>query len=175
MQFRTIAVIALASSFIALSPASAQSAPPSDSVLSGLEACRAETQPEARLACYDRETASLLAANDAGEVRVMNQEDLRTTRRGLFGFSLPRVGLFGSDDDSRGELAKLESTITGVRAGGRNEWLLTIEEGSVWAVRNPSRRFRPKVGDTVELERAALGSYWVRVNGQLGEKGRRVR
>ena len=139
-----------------------------------LKACQQQTDATQRLACYDSAVARLTAATDSGELRLLDEAEVRTTRRGLFGFTLPKIGLFGSGSDGEEELTKLDSTVTAVRRVGRGEWHLTIEEGSVWSVRNPSRRFRPGVGDSIELERAALGSYWVRLNGKLGEKGRRV-
>ena len=177
-QCRRASVLGVALAAIAIPAAAQENSANRDEDsrrLASLEECRQETAPDARLACYDREVAALLTATDAGELRILDQEDLRTTRRGLFGFSLPKIGLFSSDDDDGEELKQLQSTVTGVRQVGPREWYLTIEEGSVWSVRNPSRRFRPRVGDSVELERAALGSYWVRLNGQLGDKGQRVR
>ncbi len=143
--------------------------------LTALQQCRTVADDTARLACFDRETAVLIAATDSGDLQIVDREAVRETRRGLFGFSLPKLGIFGGNDDEGEELAKrLESEIVGVRSAGREAYLLTIAEGSVWRVSDAPRRFRPKVGDAVEFERAAMGSYWVRLNGQLGVKGRRV-
>ena len=45
----------------------------------------------------------------------------------------------------------------------------------MWQVTNvPMRIGRIKPGDSVEIEKASLGSYWVRFNGRNGVKGRRV-
>ena len=45
---------------------------------------------------------------------------------------------------------------------------------SVARVKIPMRIGRIKPGDSVEIEKASLGSYWVRFNGRNGVKGRRV-
>lgn len=154
------------------SPAAAQEKD-DDVQLAPLRECQAITDNEARLACYDREVAAVVAASDSGDIQVVDKEDIRETRRGLFGFSLPKTGIFGGGDDEDDEV--MTSQITGVRTVGREGYQITIAEGSVWQINDPPRRFRPKVGDEVELERAAMGSFWFRLNGQNGVKSRRVR
>ena len=177
-SFRYATVISAVAALVAVEiAASAQSEDANDAQpvnqLTALEDCRAEPDSTARLACYDAAVAELLGAAGSGDVRLVAREEIEQTRRGLFGFSMPKLGLFGGGDDDGQDT--LQSTITRVRPVGRQGYELTIAEGSVWQVSNPSRRFRPEVGDEVELERAALGSFWVRVNGRMGEKGRRVR
>lgn len=143
--------------------------------LAALQQCRAIGDDAARLACFDREAATLLAATDRGDLRIVDREAVRETRRSLFGFSLPKLGIFGGNDDDEDEVdGTLVSEVTDVRTIGRDAFLLTITEGSVWRVSSAPRRFKPRVGDTIELEKAAMSSYWVRLNGQIGVKGRRV-
>lgn len=151
--------------------------PPANEYVEGLRACQAIAEPGARLACYDAAAGRMVAAAEQGEVRVVDREDLERTRRRLFGFALPDLGLFGGKDGGEDEeLDMLESTITGVSRTGDDAWLITIEEGSVWEIRNAPMRFsRPKPGDKVVFKRAAMGSYFIRVGGQLGVKGTRLR
>lgn len=141
--------------------------------LAALKNCQSIEAAEERLACYDREVAAVVSASDSGEIQVVDKEDIRETRRGLFGFSLPKTGIFGGSDEENDDA--MTSQITAVRQVGREGYQITISEGSVWLVNDPPRRFKPKVGDEVELEQAAMGSFWVRLNGQNGVKGRRVR
>lgn len=167
----TFAVIAAPLLVVTASPAGAQDSA-ATGLVDALAACRAVAAAEERLACYDRASAALVAASESGEVQVVGREDIRKTRRGLFGFSLPRTGLFGGDGGA--EETAITSTITQARRVGREEWLITIEEGSVWRVGDAPQRFRPRAGSTVEIERAAMGSFWIRVDGTTGVKGRRV-
>lgn len=151
------------------SPAAAQSA--SDR-LSGLRSCTAVKPDAERLACYDREAAAVLSAAQTGEVRIVERQEIERTRRSLFGFSLPSIGLLGSDSEVPDTL---ETTITAVRSTGQDAWAIQVAEGSVWQITNAPSRFRePKVGDPIVLKRAALGSFFIRVGNQLGVKGRRI-
>ena len=142
-------------------------------LLADLQSCRDIDDPARRLACFDRAAGSLLDARDSGEVRVVDREEVQQTRRGLFGFTLPKLGIFGSGDNE--QLDTLESTITGVSRVGRNGYRIRIEEGSVWQIDSaPSRLRTPKPGDAIALKKASLNSFFIRIAGQIGVKGRRV-
>jgi len=119
----------------------------------------------------------VVAASDEGEVRIIDREDAKKTKRRLFGFSLPKLGLFGDDDDKDEEIELFQSTITNVSISGRNTVIITIEDGNaVWRIPSAkARTMRAKPGDKVEFKKAALGSYFIRINGRIGVKGRRIR
>lgn len=172
MFCRTGLRVLAAAAFIAV-PAHAQDADKSESRLQELRECRAIEQSGARLACFDAAVANVIARQDSGELQVLDKEDVAETRRSLFGFSLPKIGIFTSDDEE--ENSMLQSRITGLRRLRSDHWEIEISEGSVWQATNTPRRFRPEVGDEVELEKAAMSSYWLRVNGELGVKARRIR
>lgn len=164
-------------------PANAQEAAPT-SPLAALSQCRAIAAQADRLACFDREVAALDEAVGREDVRIVSRQDLERTRRGLFGFTFPRIGLFGggrdaSDNDQDDDLAGLEtltSTVTEVRATGPDSWLFRIADGqALWQITNaPSRLHPPQAGQPVVFQRAALGSFFIRLNGQIGVKGKRV-
>ena len=138
-----------------------------------LKACQTLTDDMARLACFDSAVGAILAANEAGDVQVIDKEDVRETRRSLFGFSLPNIGLFGGGDDE--EETRFETTIASVRYIGRNSARFTTSEGAVWELNNIPARLRTiKAGDTVVFKKASLGYFFVRIAGQTGIKGRRV-
>jgi len=144
-----------------------------DKRIETLRQCRAIAEPGARLACYDAAGAELVAAADRGELRIMDKEAVQKTKRRLFGFALPDLGLFGDDDEP--EMDMLETTITTVQNLGRSDWAFSTPEGGIWRIDNAPFSFRdPKPGDKVVFKRAALGSYFIRINDRLGVKGRRV-
>lgn len=150
-----------------------QVVPNAEATIQELKACRAIADTEARLACYDREVGEVIAATDAGTLQVVDQADVEETKRGLFGFTLPRIKLFG--DDEGAEMTELETTITGVRREGREAWVFTTTEGSVWRISETKMGWRPPAsGQKVVFKRAAMGSFFIRVNGQIGVKGRRI-
>lgn len=144
-----------------------------------LRACRAIAADGERLACFDRVSASLVTAADEGNLSVINREEVRKTRRTLFGFSLPDLGIFGRGDrakakDETDEIEVLNTTIASTRAT-RDGIEITTAEGAVWAIDSPPRRLMtPKAGQPVEFRKGSLTSYFIRINGQGGVKGRRV-
>lgn len=139
--------------------------------LEELQRCQTIMEDSARLACFDAAVGVMVAATESGEVQVVKKEEVEQTRRGLFGFSMPKIGFLSGDGK---EMELLQSTITRVRSIRRG-YILTIEEGSVWQLSSvPSRLRTPKVGDPVEFKKASLGSYFVRINGQMGVKGKRI-
>lgn len=147
--------------------------------LEPLKTCQAEVDPTARLACFDRATAEMLAASAAGDLRVIDREEIKKTRRGLFGFSLPDFGIFGRGDDEEDQPEEegfdlLNTTIAGVSGSHGGSYLVTTAEGAVWRL-DEQPRMSPKVGQSVEIRNGALSSYYLRIDGRSGVKGHRVR
>lgn len=160
----------LAAAALVAAPAlSAQQSSPDQ--LAALRGCVDVADDEARLACYDKEAQTVLAAVDTGDVRIIERQEVERTRRSLFGFTLPKLGIFDEEEAPD----TLETTITGVRSIGLDAWAIQVAEGSVWQITNAPTRLRaPKVGDAVVIRKASLGSFFIRIAGQLGVKGRRV-
>lgn len=170
---------AAAALLLASAPAWGQDDDETPAPLAPLKACQAEADPAARLACYDRVAAEMLAATAAGDLRVIDREEIKKTRRGLFGFSLPDFGIFGRGDDEEDEAEEegfdvLNTTIAGVSGSHGSGYIITTAEGAVWQL-DEEPRMSPKVGQTVEIRSAALSSYFLRINGKGGVKGHRIR
>lgn len=147
--------------------------------IKGLRDCQSKTDPTERLACYDSAVAAMVSASSEGEVRVVDREEVRQTRRKLFGFSLPDFGIFGGDGDKKDreqdqEFTTLQTTIAGVRAIN-GKYVVTTAEGAQWQLDEmPARLMKPKVGQPLEIKAGALSSYFLRIDGQKGVKGRRI-
>lgn len=158
-------------------PATAIAADDKDSAtdhLASLRACKSQADPALRLACYDAASAEVIAAADGGQLKIVDQAEIRRTRRGLFGFSLPDLGLFGGGDDAP-DMDMLETSISSVRYTNDDAFLFKTKEGATWQVLNaPSRLREVHSGDTVVFKKAAMGSYFIRIDGQMGVKGKRV-
>lgn len=157
-------------------PAIAQSgnSDPSANYLEGLKACQQIADDAQRLACFDSAVGSIVAATESGDVQVIDREDVRETRRSLFGFSIPNLRILGSED-SEEQTELFTTTITNVRYTGRNSARITTAEGAVWEMNNiPRNRREFEVGDEVKFKEASLGFYFLRIDGQTGVKGRRV-
>lgn len=158
-------------------PASAQDAPePSGEYVDKLKKCQSISDGQERLACFDAAVGEIVAANDAGEVRIIDQEDIRNTRRQLFGLSVPEVGVLKRDAGEDKEASELlETTITSVRYLSAKKIRFTTEEGAIWEINRPPRRLRTvKAGHNVVFKKAALGTFFIRIDGQMGVKGKRI-
>ena len=175
MRLKLVAVVigfaCCAYSFSALAK---EKEPPVSALLNALTACQSIADDALRLSCYDREARALTSAAQAGDVRVVDRADIRAARRSLFGFSVPHIGLFGGGDEDIAD--ELTSTIKSVEELGRGRYRIVIADGdAVWeTIDSPMRLDPPRPGNKIVIKRASLGSFFLRIDGQLGVKGRRV-
>lgn len=147
----------------------AQEAPPA--VFTRVTACRTVQDGAQRLACFDREVAALAQAQAARDVLVVDREQVRRTRRSLFGLALPDVGrLFGDGGED-----EINSRVVAARTDRFGWATIQIEGGAVW-VQTDGRPLRPppRPGQPIRIRRAALGSYLANVNNQVAIRVRRV-
>lgn len=141
-----------------------------------LVACKDLVDPTARLACYDEKVTALQTAQSTNQVVIADREQVREARRGLFGLTLPRIKLFDGDGDEGDQIEQVEGIIESARTIRTGKWLIRLEDGAVWQQTEPPRSTmrRPKAGDSITIERAALGSYLAKVNDGRGFKVKRV-
>ena len=151
--------------------ASAQAPTGTAQVVQEIDACRSIADPTQRLACCDRTAAALVTATQNREVVVLDEQEVKRTERSLFGFSLPKLSLFGGGDKDgkpeaeRPKIDEIESRITGMAEAGYGKWAFVLEDGSRWQTIEMNTSLRPRVGDPIKIERAALGSYRASVKG----------
>lgn len=177
--FVLMAGLALAS--LAVAPALAEKAKepqPRPAAFAKLIACRAITDSVARLACYDTQTEALDEAERNSDVMVVDRQQIKKARRSLFGLELPSIGgMFGKDNDkavAEEELTSIDSTLKSASTGPNGKMVITIEDGARWIQIDTGSIRTPKVGQPVRIKRAALGSYFVSVNGQPSLRMRRL-
>ena len=160
-------------------PAAAAAAPKPDkaaqaAILKALADCRAITDSADRLACFDKTSADLVQAESSGAVVVIDRQQIREARRQAFGFDLAALNFFNRGltteeaDSLRDEVSAADQ-----RADGR--WVLTLKSGAVWreVETDPPNR-DPHPGSQVLIKRAALGSFVMKVDGQVAMKVKRV-
>ncbi len=126
--------------------------------------CRAIADAAARLACYDRGVAALQTAQQSNELYVADKQAMKEARRGLFGFSIPKLKIFGDESE---QIDELETTIAAVREGQRG-YVFTLAEGGRWAQMDKKYMDRPKVGSKIKIEKGVMGSFIASVNGKSG-------
>ena len=146
--------------------------------LRALASCREISEPKDRLACYDREAVAVQQALAKGDLVALDREEVRKTRRSLFGFSLPATRLFSDRDRSDAEdetVDNLSAEIKSARQLPRGRWMIELEEGGSWTqIDDRKLAIYPRPGHKIEIRRAALGSYLANINGQIAVRVKRT-
>lgn len=128
--------------------------------------CRAITDPNARLACYDDAVGKLDTAESTGQVVVIDREAAKKVKRQAFGFSIPSINLF-SKGEKEEEVDRLSDTLKSARERPDHKWVFELQGGGVWRQIDTNQfPIDPKAGDKVDISRAALGSYMLKVDGK---------
>ncbi len=153
----------------------AQSKTEQPAVITDIAKCRGIGEAMARLACFDAASARLDAAVSSKQLTVLDREGVRQTKRSLFGFSLPAIGLFGRGNEKieAPEFSEIDTVIKQVLPLGHDKYEFVLEDGAHW-VTTDAMPFRPKAGVKIRIKKAAMGSFFVSVEGQRTVKGRRV-
>lgn len=164
-------------------PATAQESSAADArvaVIQQLYDCRAIVDPTERLACFDRQVAAVEAADTARDIRIVDREAVAETRRGLFGFSLGRLNIFGDGDEDADEannpetVQEIETTIRQFARNDIGKLVFVLENGQRWVQTDTNTGGRtPRVGQAITIRRAALGSFMASVAGRPGIRVRR--
>lgn len=120
--------------------------------------CRALASDAERLACYDQSVAALAAAREKQDIVVADRATIRETKKGLFGFTLPKLRLFGGAERDSDDVKEIESTISAVRDTADGMAILTLADGARWKQTDGGNTFaRP--GHSIRIKRGTLGSY----------------
>ena len=167
----SLAVLALA---IAV-PAAAKDAPaPMSPYLNALDQCRQIADPMQRLACYDKTAPALVTASKSGEINVVDRGQLKQARRSLFGFSMPKLPFFAGDQSAGDTPDQIETTIKSAWDLGYGKYRIVINDGNATWETTEESFHAPRSGQKIIIRRGPMGSYFLRIDGNAGIKGRRV-
>lgn len=143
-------------------------------VVGDIVKCRAETDDARRLACYDKAAGVLAKATDEGTIAVVTREDVRKTRRSLFGFNIPKLPFFSDDKSVKDDVPdEIETVLKSFRVTRDGNMTLVMEDGAVWRTTEPTRKV-PKPGAKIKILKAAMGSFFIKIDGARGLRGLRV-
>jgi hypothetical protein len=148
-----------------------QARPP---VFEELVNCRTITDPEARLACYDAKVAAIDEAEKKDELVLADKNAMKETRKGLFGFSIPKLKIFGNDGKEE-EKFELVAKIDSAYQASYGKWTIVLEDGARWVqIDTQSLRKNPVRGMEIKIRAAAMGSYFANIDGARAIRMRRV-
>lgn len=152
---------------------------PKPEIFTNLLQCRAITDDKQRLACFDQQVGAMEAASQRDEVVVLDKSELNKTRKTLFGFALPKLP-FLSDNEAKDEtkqeegFSHIEAKIGSLHSLGYGKWQIVLEDGAQWMTTEAVTGRPPKVGQTIEIRRAAMGSFMGKVEGGRAVRMKRV-
>lgn len=128
--------------------------------------CRKLTDQAERLACYDRSTASLEAAEQAGDVVIVDRSQVREARQAAFGFNV-RMPTFLTRGEPEEAIASIEAVIASARQDGAGKWVIRLEDGAVWRqVDSEWVSRQPRSGSRATIRRTPIGGYLMNIDDQ---------
>ncbi|QGN55108.1 hypothetical protein [Novosphingobium sp. Gsoil 351] len=167
----TIGVAALGCGAVAA--VAADNAPP-PVLMKSVLACRALGNDGARLACFDRAVSELDGAIARNDVVVVDKATMREARRGIFGFSLPRIKLFQSGDSAAEQVESIDAKLTGVGSNSGGGLLLTLDTGARWQQVDTEYINQPKPGQKIVIRKATISGYMAKIENGRGFRVRRL-
>ncbi len=156
------AVIAAAGRGVATAAAPPVGAPATRAVIE----CRKITDDAQRLACYDKAVAAMSEAEKTGDLLTIDRAQRQAVRRQAFGLSLPSLTLFDKGEKPE-EADRITAKIASARQDPYKRWVLKLEDGAVWRQTDDNELTRdPHAGSTAEIRKGALGSFFMKIDGQ---------
>jgi hypothetical protein len=136
--------------------------------LASVLACRAVTDAQLRLACFDKETATVLRVPAAPPVTPEQK------------FGLSAGALEARETAATGappaKEFKLQARITALALAGDGGTIFTLANAQVWRqAEQGCGELLAKLGDAVTISRGMLGSYWLALESGRGCKVSRLR
>ncbi len=143
-------------------------------VFEALVNCRSITDPQERLACYDAKVTAMDDAEKNDELVLADKETMKEARRGLFGFTLPKLRLFGDGNEEEGE-DEITAKIDSAYQTGAGKWTIVLEDGARWAqIDDKAINKEPAKGMEVKIRKATMGSFFANIAGQRAMRMKRV-
>jgi len=167
-----LALAGLAMAAPALSKTQPLASAPPPKIFQDVVQCRSITDAAQRLACFDQSVGVLATAQSNRDLYVADKDAMREARRGLFGFSVPKLRIF-ADDDMEKDVDSIETTVTSVSQAQRG-YVFTLKDGARWGQTDGAYMDKPKSGSTIKIKRASLGSFFCAVGGHVGFRCERL-
>ena len=128
---------------------------------------------EERLACFDREVATMDAAQSSGELVAMDRQQVRRTRRSLFGMRCP-ISAYSATTMMTRRPRRLERTVRSATQNANGKWIITIEDGARWLEIEPRPQFPAARGPADPHPPRLARLLFLNVNNQTAIRMRRI-
>jgi hypothetical protein len=172
--FLAAAAAAIPGAALPAKPAKEQARP---QAFEALVRCRGIAEAAQRLACFDSAAAAMETQAANRELVVVDREQMRDTRRKLFGLDIPNLNPFGGGGEGaerEEEVKTVEGVVASAYQDGDGRWIVRLQDGATWGqTDNNMIALRPRPGHNVKINRAAMGSYMMKVNNQPAVRAKR--
>jgi hypothetical protein len=122
-------------------------------------ACKLIDNADQRLACYDEKVSALDAAQKNEEIILTDKAAVKEAQRGLFGFEIPKLKIFGNGGD---DVQQIEAVVKSVTANRAGVITIVLEDGARWQqVDTKILNREPRAGSKARIRVASMGSYLV--------------
>ena len=129
-------------------------------LLEAVTQCRAIGDDKARLACFDTSVAQLDDAEKKQDVVVVDREEIKATRRSLFGLTLPPLSLFAGKEGKSEVVTEIDAKVASVTTTSDGSLIITLDDGARWHQMDATVLPRtPRPGDEIRIKRGLMGSY----------------
>jgi hypothetical protein len=151
--------VLVATIWLVAAPAALAQPSPAPEALGKVYACVDIADDARRLACFDTSVGALQQAQQRGDLISVDRSQAQEVERESFGFRLPALSSLIPGGDREGGHAGMEMTVARIveRGSGRRAFVMT--NGQVWAHTEVQRGGIVRVGDSVTVRRAAMGSF----------------
>lgn len=148
--------------------------PAPNPLIAALAKCLEIRADAERLACTDAAAAKLVAAERGGELVAVTREEVKKTKRSLFGLSVDENDVFAGREAAADRIERLETTLVAAAPTGVDRWSLVLTEGGRWRTTEPWSYANPKPGMAVVIHKGAMGSYVLNAKGSRAVRVMRV-
>jgi hypothetical protein len=171
----------MAAAAVVLSGTGLSHADAADRTTDALLTCANESDDAQRLRCFDAVVANLRKAPAAPAATAAAPSRAAAAPAPAAASPPPasaptaeqRFGARGDiSPDKHEEIDELTGTVTEVGTKPHGELIVTLDNGQVWAEKQSGSKVKLKAGDTVKIERGAMGSYTLIANGRSSKVSR---
>src|SRR5450432_2830929 len=120
-----------------------------------------------RLACFDAAVAAMAKADATGDLVSLDRQQRRAARHQAFGLALPSLAFLDRGERPE-EVDRITATVASASRDPYGKWTVKLDDGAVWRQTDDNEVLRPPhPGSTVEIRKAMLGSFTMKVDGQF--------
>ena len=128
--------------------------------------CQAITDNTQRLACFDSAVAGMAQAEDKGDLVTIDREQRRTVRRQAFGLILPSLAIFDRGERPE-DVDRITAKVKTASQAASGKWIIVLDDGAAWRQIDDNELYRsPHAGSVANIRKAALGSFFMNLDGQ---------